>query len=237
MLRITLTSLVFFFAIIASHCQPRHSGVLANWQFEGHGSGNGAITGVEAQHVQPIKRLNLVTNGQVTFDRKGYRAQDGLAIRVRSLARYSLPPFDRRLFLQGGVYFGAVRYSDTPGHQDAYAKLIVQPAFGGGAQVGTGEVSIITSYAYLPRTRIWAQRAFFDPAGRGLDGYTAGQSLRVEAAVPINRSRWLFLLNASHGRYYYQRSVERYGTEAAQVRYRYSVTELSLGIGRRLRGS
>lgn len=233
MKRILLLTAVLYAALMSAHCQPRHSGVLANWQFEGQGSGNGAITGVEAQHVQPLKRINLVTTGQATFDRKGYREQNGLAIRVRTLARYSLPAFDKRLFLQGGVYFGAVRYSDTPGQQDAYAKFVLQPAFGGGAQVGVDDVSVIVNYAYLPRSKIHAQRAFFDSAGRGLDGHTAGQRVGLEAALPINRSRWLFLLNASHGRYYYQRSVERYGPAAAQFRHRYSVTEISIGVGRK----
>lgn len=132
------------------------------------------------------------------------------------------------------MYFGAVRYTDTPGQRDAYAKFVLQPAFGGGVQTGVRNVSIIASYLYLPRIQIHAQRAFTDTTGRGLDGYTAGQRIGLEAAFPINRSRWLFLLNASYGKFYYQRSVERYGPEAAQIRHRYSVTEVSLGIGRRI---
>lgn len=215
---------------------PSHIGVLGNIQIESQGSGNGTIYGGEAQAVAHLKRVpvTLVANVQGTADKKIYRGQYGGAVRVRALARYRIP--NDHLFVQGGIYAGGIVFPDTsPTVKDGYVKYTVQPVIGAGTNIydRNGEVNVTLNYLYLFKRAIYAQDKPLNFQGNYIDGWTRGQRIGLESQLAINRTKWLFLLNASYGNYVYTRNAGLYGPVLGNVPHRYSVTEVSVGIGRK----
>lgn len=234
---------LLFFALLAASlsvcAQPPHAGVLLNAQFEGAGSGNGQIVGVEAQHVAAWRLgfhpFKLATNASFTMDEKVYRHQFGGALRLTSLVRY-YEPRERFLFLQGGVNLGGIAFPDTkPGANDGYAKYLLRPVAGGGIDVVRDDYGIVVDYQFHFKRKIYAQAPRVnDFRNRFVDGWTAGQRVGLQSTFVLYKSKWLFLLNAAAGRYGYQRNPALYGSQLGSVVHRFNAYEVSVGLGRKL---
>lgn len=235
-----LTVLFVFSNCNFAHAQPQHFGGLVNLQSEGVGSGNGAIYGGELQDVQYLRifgqDLKVATNLQITTDKKVYRGQFGGAARLRSVVRYAPLPNAKWVFVQGGFYAGGIVFPNTTTtSNDEYTKYVAQPVAGAGFAIKDKkeEVSVVANYLWLAKRAIYAQNKPLNFKGRYIDGWTHGQRVGIETALAINGSRWLFLLNASYGKFTYVRNPGIYGEVLGNVRHRYSVTEVSLGVGRK----
>lgn len=226
----TIAVLLFTFCV-PSYAQHSHAGVLLNSQFEGAGSGNGTIVGTELQANLNFRlgsqELAFINNLQLTRDTKTYLNQAGWTQRNQARLRYFVPRANGA-FIQAGAYFGHTSYPD--GELLGYTKRIVQPVVGAGYRYHdkTGVITINGNYLYqLPGT-LWATRTDRPIAYR--DGRTWGQRIGVETSVRIKQSRWLGLFNLSHGWSTYQRDAAFYGAEAAAIKHRFTVTEISFGV-------
>lgn len=235
-----LTVLFIFSSCNYAYAQKSHVGILGNLQLESQGSGNGTIYGGEIQNVQYLRvfgqTFNVATNLQITADKKLYRSQFGGAARLRSTVRYSPIPNAKPFFLQAGLYAGGIVFPNTtPTANDEYVKYIAQPVGGAGViiQDKKGEYSIVLNYLWLVKRAIYAQNKPLNFQGRYIDGWTHGQRIGLESAIAINKTRWLFLLNSSFGKFTYVRNPGVYGPVLGNVPHRYSVTEVSVGLGRK----
>lgn len=221
---------------LSAQAQPQHIGALANFQFEGSGSGNGTIAGLEIQNVEHLRvfgqQLKVASNATFTLDKKTYRNQFGGAVRATSLVRYT-EPRHKLFFAQVGIQLGGIAFPDTPGTSDGYAKYIFRPVVGGGLEVTRDGWSVVVDYQFQFKRKLHAQKPqLADFKNRVVDGWTTGQ--RVGVASTLNLSpKWLLLVNGAGGWYTYQRNPAQYGADLGSVVHRFNAYELSVGVGRR----
>jgi hypothetical protein len=216
--------------------QPQHIGVLGNGQFEGSGSGNGAICGLEIQSVEHLRvfgqPVKVNTNATFTLDKKTYRNQFGGAIRATSLLRYAEQRHNL-FFAQAGVQVGGIAFPDTPGTSDGYAKYIARPVVGGGISVDRDQWSVVVDYQFHFKRKLFAQKPrVSDFKNRVVDGWTSGQRVGVATTFEF-ASHWLLLVNGAAGWYTYQRNPAQYGAELGSVVHRFNAYEVGIGLGRK----
>lgn len=226
----TVLGILILFICLVCKGQPSHVAVMVNGQFEGAGSGNGTIAGVEVQDVTRKARTVVVLNGRVTWDKKSYLDRYGTALRLQAQARYFLPLGADKVFVAGGGKFGHVHYPDSATAKDGYTKYAFQPIVGGGVQVGDeSRCSCILGYNYQFKTGL---KAFGSSAVRILDGWTQGHEIKAETVWPVRQSKWLVLFNLAWSRTTYQRNPDIYGAVLGAVKHPYNATEVSIGFGR-----
>lgn len=221
---------------IMAHAQPQHIGALANFQFEGSGSGNGTIAGLEVQNVEHLRifgePIKVASNATFTIDKKAYRNQFGGAVRATSLVRYA-EQRHKLFFAQAGVQLGGIAFPDTPGTSDGYAKYIVRPVVGGGVDVTRKTWSVVVDYQFQFKRKLYAQKPRLDDfKNRVVDGWTTGQRVGIATTWSVSPN-WLLLVNGAGGWYSYQRNPAQYGAELGSVVHRFNAYELSIGVGRR----
>lgn len=229
---LTLIALILFTSIYCS-AQPQHIGALINVQTEGAGTGNGIILGMEGQSVHNLSYFTFVNNLSITADKKGYLNSFGGALKLHSKVRYHLPiaSDEGRTFIQAGFNASGVQYSGSGG----YAKYGFQPTAGFGFDFTPPNqlLGIIASYQFNFKSPLHGQKSFTNAQGRVLDGWTWGQQGRVEISIPVNpTSNWIYLINATAGRTVYRRNPAVYGPALGAELHRYTVAEISFGIGK-----
>lgn len=208
--------------------QPTHAGVLYNAQFEGSGSGNGSITGVEGQAVYNFNikgnELAVLNNTQVTREVKEYLGYAGQSVRSQTRLRYFFPS-TRGLFVQAGVYYGRVSYTGAGG----YFKNVWQPIAGSGYRFNapSGNFSTTSLFVYQFRAPLMSR----NNNGAYVDGVTKGYRITVDSTIRLKQTRWLALINFTGGHSAYQRDARTYGNELAKTWHDFNYTEISFGIG------
>lgn len=219
--------LLILFALLPTFClaQKQNVGILVNGQFEGGGSGNGTIVGVEAQNAHHLKeKLKIVTNATFTLDKKTYLNQFGGAIRLTSLARYKVV---NDFFIQGGLGVGGIAFKDQ------YAKYIARWIAGGGYDYTGKDFSLAAGYEFHSKRKLHAQKAqIADFKNRVIDGYTFGHKGNIQGAIVLGKTKLLLLVNGEIGRYGYQRNAAVYGAQLGAVVHRFWASGVSVGIGR-----
>lgn len=237
-MRYTFLLIFLFLALSVSVLgQPQQIGVTFHTEIEGLGNksttGNGAILGPEFQWVHQTKRLTFVNTLSVTADKKGYLNSFGLAPRWHSRARYHIPQKldESRTFIEAGFNLSGVQYTGEGG----YAKYALQPVAGFGFDFSPPSrvMSLVASYNFNFKSPLHAQKSFTNGSNRILDGWTWGQRGKVEVAIPFTpQSKWLYLINASAGKTSYRRNAAVYGAALGAEIHRFTVLEISVGLGR-----
>lgn len=225
--------LLSLFFVCVAQAQPQHIGLLVNGQFEGSGSGNGTIAGLEIQSVEHLRikgePLTLATNLTFTAEQKVYRNQFGGSVRATSLLRYA-ERRHRLFFAQAGVQVGGVAFPNTPGTSDGYAKYIWRPVVGGGVAVNKDTWATVVDYQFHFKRKLWANVPATNFGSRFVDGWSSGQRVGVAVTKSLNE-RLVFLSNAAAGWYTYQRNPAVYGAHLGSVVHRFNAYEASIGLG------
>lgn len=237
MQKLLLLSLVFLVSF-SCFAQPQHVSALVTGHFEGSGSGNGTIVGVEVQNVHDFRvygePLKLVSNVSFTLDEKVYRHQFGGAVRGTALARYAVDKIGRNFFVQAGVQAGGIAFPNTPGSNDGYVKYTWRPVVGGGASFVRDEWSVAVDYQFHVKRKLWANALPITAQNRIVDGWTSGHRIGAATTFQLrNSERWLLLFNASSGWNTYQRNAAIYGAQLGSVVHRFNDYQASIGIGRK----
>ena len=137
--------------------QPQSIGLAFKMDIEGQGSGNSTIRGVEVQSIHHIKSIDMVNNFSLTWDKKIYLNQFGVAPRLHTRFRWHLPmqQDQGRFFLQTGFNASAVQYTGTGG----YAKYGFQPVLGFGMDMSpsNGLYSLVGSFSYNFHSPLYGQ--------------------------------------------------------------------------------
>lgn len=211
--------------------QPDHIGATYSIKPSDGKDGNGTSFGgaIEASWSIPnYEWLRVKSETRLSMDPKGYRNQNGLAIRSRNVGRAYLP-HAQGAFFEAGFYWSHVSFSDTPGTNDGYKKWIMQPIIGAGFEISPHPevVSAVVEYKYFIPGSLKAKP--YDGGATVRDGGSWTHEVEGDIIWSVN-NRWAALINARFNRSFYTRDPNLYGQQYNGIKYASNGFEVGFGI-------